>query len=659
MRKLDDRARVHGSLKPELWPVFLLLALGLAVGFLIATDYGVSTDEPRNAEVGASALKAYAGSTDYFLRDALVEHGPVYFMFFSATSNALVRVFHGWQLPDGRHFTNFVTFLAGLFFFYLICLRLVRRLPALVATALFGTQPLLFGSAFINQKDIPFMVAFLAVIALGLKAGERGQVPKSQDSAPDLTELLRAVRDFVERIRLEWQRITKWRRRALVGGPILLVAFILDVLVLGVLRRFGESIVVAAFNGRAIWPIQSLFTLIATDAYKTPLELYLGRYEVVFGVLAAATAILAVGVIVIAYTRALPSLAEVLNGTWSIDRYPPLLAGAVFLGCAMSIRQIGLFAGGLVSLYVLYRGRLRAIFPLCVYWAVAALVAYATWPYLWPDPIRNALSSFTVIQEFDTSGVFFQGQVYQANALPWNYFPTLVGVQLTEPALLLIALGAVMLAWRTWKRSTKLVLVGLLGVWFVAPVFWLILRSIPIYNSIRHFFFVLPPLFVLAAVGLEAIFSLSRRVWIRGVMIVLALAPGIWGIALLHPYEYIYFNSIAGGVSGAYDRFEQDYWCISLKEAMDFVNLTAPPGSILRILGPVQSAAPYVREDLRRHSLRTPISKADIVAVCPLEPRRQWDSSAFKIVYEVTRGRAVLTEVWQRQRPPEPAVSPP
>jgi hypothetical protein len=37
----------------------------------------------------------------------------------------------------------------------------------------------------------------------------------------------------------------------------------------------------------------------------------------------------------------------------------------------------------------------------------------------------------------------------------------------------------------------------------------------------------------------------------------------------LHPYQYTYFNHVAGGVSGARGRYMLDYWGLSFKEASD------------------------------------------------------------------------------------------
>jgi hypothetical protein len=35
----------------------------------------------------------------------------------------------------------------------------------------------------------------------------------------------------------------------------------------------------------------------------------------------------------------------------------------------------------------------------------------------------------------------------------------------------------------------------------------------------------------------------------------------------LHPYEYTYFNRLAGGVAGAHGRYMLDYWGLSFKQA--------------------------------------------------------------------------------------------
>jgi hypothetical protein len=92
------------------------------------------------------------------------------------------------------------------------------------------------------------------------------------------------------------------------------------------------------------------------------------------------------------------------------------------------------------------------------------------------------------------------------------------------------------------------------------------------YNGIRHFVFVAPA--IAAVGGLAAAWLIERLATWRPVAAVGAGALLLAGCALpviemirLHPYEYTYFNRIAGGVRGADGRYMLDYWGLSLKQA--------------------------------------------------------------------------------------------
>src|SRR6266508_2052305 len=59
----------------------------------------------------------------------------------------------------------------------------------------------------------------------------------------------------------------------------------------------------------------------------------------------------------------------------------------------------------------------------------------------------------------------------------------------------------------------------------------------------------------------------------------------------LHPYQYIYYNSLVGGVGGAYRNFELDYWDTSFREAMGYLNKNAKPGTTIMVIGSSRQAA--------------------------------------------------------------------
>ena len=197
-------------LRARLAPLAALLLVALAVGGWLADDYGMSWDEERNYTVGFDALQSYLDPGryhDYLAQgDPLSHHGPAYFMFFGLLSRGLVGVAPGWHIADGRHLSNYLVFLLGLASFYFLALRVVPRRYALMTTALVLTQPLLFGHAFINQKDTPFMALFLASVAAGMAAidAASSSFRRAADSS------LHA--DLLHEARGEWKATHRTRR---------------------------------------------------------------------------------------------------------------------------------------------------------------------------------------------------------------------------------------------------------------------------------------------------------------------------------------------------------------------------------------------------------------------------------------------------------------
>jgi hypothetical protein len=52
----------------------------------------------------------------------------------------------------------------------------------------------------------------------------------------------------------------------------------------------------------------------------------------------------------------------------------------------------------------------------------------------------------------------------------------------------------------------------------------------------------------------------------------LIFAQITFDMAMLHPYEYTYFNQLTGGVRGAHLRYETEYWGLSLREGIEWIN---------------------------------------------------------------------------------------
>ena len=629
-------------------PIRVILLVGLIFAIWLGNDYGATFDEGRNANKGAAALRAYSGSKDYFELDALPDHGPIYFMFFNITAKVIHSLVPTWPEADGRHFTHSLMFLLAVYCFHRLSLRFMGQRAAWMATILFATQPLLFGNGFINQKDTPFMALFIASLVSGLAAVDRLHARGQPSLGTFLPALLADLRDAVARIRTGWTGLSRRRRVLLAGILLLLGLLMLDLLWIGILRRLGDSMLASIYRGAAPPPLQRLFDSIATDAYKTPLEAYLAKFEAFYAEVRLPLLVLLPLVGLVIASRFLPGLGEIWGFNRTIAAEPMLWLTALLLGATVGVRQLGVFVGGLVSLYSLYRMRLKAAFPLVLYWTAGAAVTYVTWPYLWANPIRRFMESLFFAAQFPPHHTFFEGRWMSSRIAPWYYFPKLAAIELTEPAILLLLIGSAAALWRLRRNQASWFLYSLLALWVGVPFAGLVFFDMTAYGNIRHLLFTLPALLIMAGIGLEAVLQRLRRRWAEWLFLAAVALPGIWALIWLHPYEYIYMNSLVGGVSGAYGRYELDRQCISLRGAIEEVNQIAAPGATVMVLGQISAVVPYARPDLRLIDDREPFRSADYVLSCYWQSTIDLGPEGFESIYKVRRGEAVLAELWRR-----------
>ena len=89
--------------------------------------------------------------------------------------------------------------------------------------------------------------------------------------------------------------------------------------------------------------------------------------------------------------------------------------------------------------------------------------------------------------------------------------------------------------------------------------------------SERHVLFILPPIAVLSAVVIHKILLITKDSQLLKISFVLSsvlyLVLHVAYMVQLHPYQYVYYNRLIGGLNGAYLRFETDYWALSYREA--------------------------------------------------------------------------------------------
>ena len=510
------------------------------MGLFTFRNYGLSWDEPLFYDYANSLPYAYSPrewfSGTFNLNNAFgssgsdhANRGPAYILI----AHPFVSLLESLNLDNASawHFVNFLTFQLGIYLFYRLSKRWMTNSAALASAALFAWQPLLWGHAFINPKDPPFLVFFLGAVCFGFEMVD-----------------------------------------GLEEDP----------------KGFSSS--------RTSWkPLGSI------------------------------------------------------------------LLASVFLGIATSIRVLGPLAGLLVGIYALSQFKKIALSTLikhfAIYAALAIFITFITWPYLWTNPLQKFIEAFGFMSDNPTQlQVLFNGQLYHADELPRRYLPILLSLTLTEPTWFLFAFGLVIAFWKKIKSITDYWLLitdyFLLTLWFLIPFVYVILRKPPMYDGYRHFLFMLPPLFIFAGFAFEKLFEVLKTRWMMATLVFILLAPAVYNLIQLHPYQYSYYNSFTGGTSGAFRKYETEYWLTCYKEAVEEFNASTlrQAQGVLFVKREPAIASYYADGSITIRDYRAgfdEIRSGDFVLV---NTRANEDIKTFKeapVVLQISRGSAVFCEIKQ------------
>jgi hypothetical protein len=252
-------------------------------------------------------------------------------------------------------------------------------------------------------------------------------------------------------------------------------------------------------------------------------------------------------------------------------------------GGFLLIAYLGLFA--LVDFFVKYRfsglsTHGKTFLEYVKYPAIATLggvgVALLFWPYGLVDPFSNVIKAVTEFSNYSTNiRMLFSGELMWAQSLPlFNYMISWMGLTIPLFTILGIITFLVFLP-RIYAKYPFLPITAALFT-LIFPVFYVLFKQSTLYDGWRHLTFVYTPAVALAAVGWSYMIGRfeSQRTLQYGLL-------GILGLLLLEPasfivrnpsYAYVYFNPLAGGISGAFGNYEQDYWGVSVKKAIDWMD---------------------------------------------------------------------------------------
>jgi hypothetical protein len=206
------------------------------------------------------------------------------------------------------------------------------------------------------------------------------------------------------------------------------------------------------------------------------------------------------------------------------------------------------------------------------------LVMGLIWPWSIMEP-GNPFHALTYFSHFFEKPwkEMFDGALVSVPDMPWSYLPTLFALQLPEVLLGLLMAGVVgtlvVLPRGDVSARRKTILLMLTSA-ATLPLLIAMVKRPALYNGIRHFIFVIPPMTVLAgnafAWGMNWLKD-NRRSWQPAAVAIFSfgLLLPLGEMIRLHPYQYTHFNRIAGTVRAVDDLYMLDYWGLAFKQASD------------------------------------------------------------------------------------------
>lgn len=288
------------------------------------------------------------------------------------------------------------------------------------------------------------------------------------------------------------------------------------------------------------------------------------------------------------YMMALYNMVAVLNRMPSPGRWN-LVGLAAGLALALAVRAGGLLPFAYLAMFgglhfLLKNGGFAAFsnskllgrYALTILGVAAAgyLAAILFWPYALQSPLKNPFIALSKFAELEVKiRVLYEGQNVMSDKTPWHY--PVKWMLYTIPLAVVAGLAGFLVYLPKLMGKYNPLWVLMLLFAGVFPVAYIIQKDSVIHDGWRHLTFAYPPLAAAAALFWNEIsnqFSEKKalRYAVLGVFTALLIDSAAY-IAANPKYPYTYFNPLTGGIKGAFGQFETDYWGISTRQGVEWL----------------------------------------------------------------------------------------
>jgi tetratricopeptide (TPR) repeat protein len=203
------------------------------------------------------------------------------------------------------------------------------------------------------------------------------------------------------------------------------------------------------------------------------------------------------------------------------------------------------------------------------------VVALLFWPFGLIKPLSNPFVALAKFEELSNSiSVLYKGETFMSNEVPTSY--ALRSLFQTTPLIVLFGLFlSIPLSLKILKRhGTVITFIVFFSALF--PIAYVMMKHSNMYNQWRHLLFVYPGVIALTTLAINALYEFLEA---KNKNLALAFLV-ILGLGAINPLlhivknqglSYIYYNEAVGGVKPQLGNFETDYWGISMRQGIEYL----------------------------------------------------------------------------------------
>ncbi len=228
------------------------------------------------------------------------------------------------------------------------------------------------------------------------------------------------------------------------------------------------------------------------------------------------------------------------------------------------------------------------IFSILLISASAILLSLLLWPYAQRDPIHNIWKSYQVMSQFPTTvRQIFEGNTEWSDLMPWYYLPKYMAI--TIPLIVFGGIASFIVLAKRIINKENLLKYAFIIFTIAFPIVFVIFEKSNLYGSWRHFLFVYPSIILLSAIGFYYLIIYLKSKIVTAVVLLFSIGLAMHPLKFMllnHPYYYLYYNQLVGGLKGAYGNYETDYYYHTIQEGSEWLNkylLTKKQQGIVRI----------------------------------------------------------------------------